>query len=134
MRRFRSEQGLRPGQKVPAMVHRIGAGGHEPAIRLLARLDQPGDGFAATATLLTEGLRVELELSGTIDVAAERRRLDKALAAAAAERDQATVKLGNEAFLANAPEPIVAKIRARLAAAEADLERLSGQLDAMPTA
>jgi len=31
-----------------------------------------------------------------------------------------------------APEPVVAKVRGRLAAAQADIERISAQLDALP--
>ena len=46
--------------------------------------------------------------------------------------DQATAKLGNEAFLAKAPEAVKEKIQKRLAAAEADIERISGQLAALP--
>ena len=45
-----------------------------------------------------------------IDVAAERARLTKDRAAAEKEIAQATAKLGNEAFLAKAPEQVVAKI------------------------
>ena len=47
---------------------------------------------------------VALDLSGTIDVAAERKRLAKDLAAAEKEKAQANGKLGNEAFLAKAPD------------------------------
>jgi valyl-tRNA synthetase len=77
---------------------------------------------------------VELDLSGTIDVAAERARLTKDQAAAAKEIAAANAKLGNEAFLAKAPEPVVDKIRTRLATAEADLARIQTQLEKLPQA
>jgi len=77
---------------------------------------------------------VELDLSGTIDVAAERARLTKDQISAAKEIAQATAKLDNQAFLAKAPEPVVAKIRDRLAAAEADLSRIQARLAALPEA
>jgi valyl-tRNA synthetase len=65
-------------------------------------------------------------------VAAERRRLDKDLAAARKEADQSSRKLANESFLAKAPEDVVAKTRERLASAHADIERISGRLAALP--
>jgi valyl-tRNA synthetase len=79
------------------------------------------------------GATVELDLSGAIDVAAERARLGRDLAAARRELETATTKLGNSAFVERAPEPVVAKVRGRLAAAEADIARLSDLLDALPT-
>jgi valyl-tRNA synthetase len=134
VRRFRADQGLQPGQKVPARLAlgTTGLGAHEAAIRQILRLQPEGDSFAATATLPVAGVTVALDLSGTIDVAAERKRLAKDLAAAEKEKAQANAKLGNEAFLGKAPEPVVAKIRARLAAAEADIERITAQLAALP--
>ncbi len=75
---------------------------------------------------------MSLDLSGTIDVAAERKRLQKDLAAAEKEKAQTTGKLGNEAFLAKAPDEVVAKIRVRLEAAEADIARITAQLAALP--
>jgi valyl-tRNA synthetase len=135
VRRFRSDQGLKPGQRVPARLAGIDGtplAEHEAAIRLLTRLTDPADAFAATASLPVQGLVVELDLSGAIDVAAERKRLAKDLAAAQKEKAQAEAKLGNEAFTAKAPEAVVGKIRGRLATAEADLERLTAQLAALP--
>jgi valyl-tRNA synthetase len=58
--------------------------------------------------------------------------LAKDLAAAQKEKAQAEAKLGNEAFTAKAPEAVVGKIRGRLATAEADIERLTAQLAALP--
>ncbi|MFD5791125.1 valine--tRNA ligase [Streptomyces sp. NPDC127037] len=136
VRRFRSDQGLQPGQKVPARLELTGTAlaPHEAAIRQVLRLQPEGDGFAATASLPVAGATVSLDLSGTIDVAAERKRLAKDLAAAEKEKAQAEGKLGNEAFLAKAPDNVVDKIKGRLAKAEADIERISGQLAALPQA
>lgn len=136
VRRFRSDQGLQPGQKVPAELTVTGTvlAPHEAAIRQLLRLQPAGDGFHATATLPVAGATVALDLSGTIDVEAERKRLTKDLGAAEKEKAQATGKLGNEAFLAKAPDNVVDKIRGRLAKAEADIERISAQLANLPGA
>ncbi|MQA23983.1 MAG: valine--tRNA ligase [Micromonosporaceae bacterium] len=138
VRRFRSDQGVKPNQRVAARIGGLdaaGLAGHEALIRSLARLDQPADDFAATATLAVSGaVNVELDTRGTIDVAAERARLSKDLAAAEKEAAQCRGKLGNESFLAKAPEPVVTKVRDRLAAAEAEIARLAAQLDALPRA
>lgn len=134
VRRFRNDQGLQPGQKVPAELILTGTelAPHEAAIRQLLRLQPAGDGFQATASLPVAGATVALDLSGTIDVAAERKRLTKDLEAAQKEKAQATGKLGNEAFLAKAPDNVVDKIRGRLSKAEADIERIGAQLAALP--
>ncbi|MFE9010517.1 valine--tRNA ligase [Streptomyces cyaneofuscatus] len=134
VRRFRNDQGLQPGQKVPAELTLTGTAlaPHEAAIRQLLRLQPADDGFHATASLPVAGATVALDLSGTIDVPAERKRLTKDLEAAQKEKAQATGKLGNEAFLAKAPDNVVDKIRGRLTKAEADIERISAQLAALP--
>jgi valyl-tRNA synthetase len=136
VRRFRSDQGLRPGQRVSAALTGLGNVGidvHEPLIRSLARLDAPGADFAATATLaVTGGITVDLDTRGTIDVAAERARLAKDRAAAEKEAAQCRAKLDNDAFVGKAPEQVVAKIKDRLATAEADLARIAAALKALP--
>ncbi|MFJ8232262.1 valine--tRNA ligase [Streptomyces sp. NPDC094448] len=136
VRRFRSDQGLQPGQKVPARLDLTGTSlaPHEAAIRQLLRLQPEGESFSATATLPVAGATVALDLSGTIDVAAERKRLAKDLAAAEKEKAQAEAKLGNEAFLAKAPDQVVDKIRGRLSSAEADIARITNQLAGLPAA
>ncbi|MFG2297105.1 valine--tRNA ligase [Streptomyces sp. NPDC048603] len=136
VRRFRADQGLQPGQKVPARLDLAGTqlAAHEAAIRQLLRLQPEGEGFHATATLPVAGATVALDLSGTIDVEAERKRLTKDLGAAEKEKQQAEAKLGNEAFLAKAPDNVVDKIKGRLAKAEADIARIQAQLAALPAA
>jgi valyl-tRNA synthetase len=132
VRRFRSEQGVRPSQRVPARLSG-GDGLDERAVRALLRLDEPSDGFGVTAALTTAaGVRVEFDLSGAIDVAAERARLAKDLAAAQKERDVNSGKLGNSAFTGKAPEAVVAKVRDRLAAADADIARITAAITALP--
>jgi valyl-tRNA synthetase len=136
IRRFRAEQGVKPSLRVPARLSgldRFGLVEHEATLRSLARLDEIGPDFAPSVTVALGEATVEFDLSGAIDVAAERKRLSKDLAAAVKERDQATAKLGNEQFIGKAPEPVVAKIRARLADAESDIARLEGQLAGLPT-
>ena len=135
VRRFRSDQGLKPGQKVPARlsgVDEADIAGHLASIRALARLDEPGEGFAASASLAIGGVQVELDTSGTIDVAAERKRLAKDLAVAEKELAQCDGKLNNPAFVDKAPAQVVDKIKDRREAAVADIARVSARLDALP--
>jgi len=137
VRRFRSDQGLKPGQRVAAALDGLAPAGltaHESLIRSLARLDVPGAGFAATATLaLSGGVGVQLDTRGSIDVAAERARLTKDLATTEREVAQCRAKLDNPAFVDKAPEQVVAKIRVRLVDAEADLTRITAALAALTT-
>jgi valyl-tRNA synthetase len=138
VRRFRSDQGLKPGQRVAARLSglaELGLAAHEGLIRSLARLDAAGADFAASATLaITGGVTVALDTRGSIDVAAERARLEKDRAAAQKELAGAHAKLGNAEFLAKAPDAVIGKIRARLAAAEADLSRIDAALAALEPA
>ncbi|HEX6445202.1 MAG TPA: valine--tRNA ligase [Streptosporangiales bacterium] len=135
IRRFRAEQRLRPGQRVPARLDLgdLPLAGSVDVLRSLARLDEPGDGFAATATLQMASATVELDLRGTIDVAKERARLARDLEAAHASKAQAERKLANASFVERAPADVVAKTRARVAEADSDIARLTARLDALPT-
>ena len=100
VRRFRSDQGLRPAQRVAGPADGLGDAGiaaHEPLIRSLARLDAPGDELHGhrDACRAPAASRVELDTRGAIDVAAERARLTKDRAAAEKEVAQAGAKLDN---------------------------------------
>jgi len=136
VRRFRSDQGLRPGQRVGTRLSGLDQAGldrYEPLIRSLVRLDEPGADFVATATLsVTGGVTVDLDTRGTIDVAAERARLVKDREAAEKEAAQCRAKLDNPAFTDKAPDQVVAKIRERLTLAEAELTRIAAALTALP--
>ncbi|HEX6467468.1 MAG TPA: valine--tRNA ligase [Streptosporangiaceae bacterium] len=135
VRRFRADQGLKPGQRVPAALDFGGSplAGHEEAIRALLRLTAPAAGFTATASLPVDGVTVELDTAGVIDVGAERKRLEKDLTAARKDADQSARKLDNPDFMAKAPEAVVAKTRERLAQARSEIARIEGQLAALPS-
>ncbi|WP_375490781.1 valine--tRNA ligase [uncultured Jatrophihabitans sp.] len=128
-RRFRSDQRIKPAQRIPATVD---GPVNEDHVRSLLRLDEPADGFTSTASLdVAGGIALRFDLSGVIDVAAEQARLTKDRAAAEKERAANAAKLGNEAFVGKAPDAVVAKVRERLAAAEADLARIDAALDGL---
>ena len=135
IRRFRSDQGLKDRQRIPARVSGIPTEDTEidlGPVFALAWLTESDEGFSPTASvevrLSPATVTIELDTSGTVDVAAERRRLEKDLAAAEKELTQTTEKLGNEAFVAKAPEAVVDKIKARRQLASEEVERISGRL------
>ncbi|MBU3706984.1 MAG: valine--tRNA ligase [Mycobacterium sp.] len=138
VRRFRSDQGLADRQKVPARlvgVGEAGLGGLVKPVSALAWLTDAQADFSPTARVevrLSGGtVGVELDTSGTVDLEAERKRLEKDLAAAQKELAGTTAKLGNEAFLAKAPGDVVDKIRERNKLAGEEVDRISARLSAL---
>jgi len=135
VRRFRSDQGLRASQPVPAALAGLDAtplAGHEASIRSLLRLAVPGDAFTPTASVQAEGVTVQLDTAAAIDIGAERRRLEKDLSAARADATATERKLATPSFVERAPEAVVARSRERLAAAQAEIVRLEQRLAALP--
>ena len=83
--------------------------------------------------LLVRGEVAALPLKGVIDLVAERARLEKELAKADADIKRVDAKLGNEKFVANAPEEVVEEEKEKREQAEGRkakiidaLERLKG--------
>jgi valyl-tRNA synthetase len=68
----------------------------------------------------------------TLDANAERERLNKELAKLQKEKENSDRQLGNEAFLAKAPAPVVEGIRRRNAELTTLIERTRTALDALP--
>jgi len=134
VRRFRADQGLRPTQRVPAAFSGLEGSAlapHEASIRALLRLTEAAPDFRPNASVQAEAITVELDTSSAIDIAAERRRLARELAAAQADAQVSQRKLASESFLEKAPADVVAKSRERLAAAQAEIARLEERLAAM---
>ncbi|WP_083826458.1 valine--tRNA ligase [Hoyosella subflava] len=138
IRRFRSDQGLRPGQKVPARISGLAEADlseMEPYVASLAKLTPAGDEFSVSASIEVRvsrtTLTVELDTSGTVDIEAEKRRLAKDLSSAEKELSQTSAKLGNDAFLAKAPEHVVEKIKTRQRVAEEEVARIGSRLAAL---
>jgi valyl-tRNA synthetase len=74
--------------------------------------------------LLVRGEVAALPLKGVIDLAAEKTRLDKEIAKADADIKRVDAKLGNEKFVANAPEEIVEEEKEKREAALARRARI----------
>jgi len=79
-------------------------------IKRLARVSEISSAAGAppgSVQLVVRGEVAALPLKGVIDLAAERVRLAKEMAKAEADIKRADAKLGNEKFVANAPEEVV---------------------------
>jgi valyl-tRNA synthetase len=143
VRSVRSEMNIAPSTLIPVAL--IGASSEtqlralkwSDVIQRLARTSgliglmnsvPPG-----SVQLVVRGEMVALPLTGVIDFAAERARLEKELAKIGADIDKIDKKLGNADFIARAPEEVVDEQRDRREEAEdratklrAALERLKG--------
>ena len=127
VRRFRNDQGVKPSQKIPGrFVAAPEIAKYSSAMSFVLKLEA-GD-FTPSATLDIAGVKVEMDLTGSIDVVAERARLEKDLAAAQKDLKTAEVKLGNEGFMAKAPAEVVVEIKERLAKTTSDIERITAAL------
>jgi len=138
VRRFRADQGVRPSQKVTARLSAMSAAGLETMteqVFALARLQHADGTFAPTASieirLGAATVTVELDTSGTVDVAAERRRLEKDKAMNEKELAGTTARLANAAFVGKAPAEVVAKIQTRQDTARAEVQRIHARLQEM---
>ena len=134
VRRFRSDQGLKPTQFIPGSIANLssdGIGKFEAALRSVLKLSAPESSFASSASLAVGAVKIDLDLSGTVDVAAEKARLTKDLATASKDRETAISKLENSDFMAKAPEKVVSTIKERLATCDAEISRINERLSAL---
>jgi valyl-tRNA synthetase len=138
IRRFRADQGLKPSQRVVARL--LGAdtanlGAHDAAVRTLTRLDVPPESFTASASLevsLAGGIvTVELDMLDAVDLAVERKRLAKDLAAAEKDLAACSAKLSNPAFTDRASADVVAKTQARRDITVAEIARIIARLEVL---
>ena len=137
LRRFRSDQGVKPSQKVPGRLDFAAAdlAGQEELVRNLANTTAPGEDFDPSASIevrLSQAtVEVTLDTHGAVDVEAERKRLEKDLAKANKELEQTGKKLDNENFLSKAPEEVVNKIKDRQQVAREEVERITSRLEGL---
>ncbi|MCE2986612.1 MAG: hypothetical protein LW830_01955, partial [Phenylobacterium sp.] len=83
---------------------------------------------AGAIPFVVQGATLALPVAEFIDLAAEKARLAKEVAALSASAEQTRRKLDNPDFVARAPEEVVEENRERLAEAEAARERLQAAL------
>ncbi|WP_340264461.1 valine--tRNA ligase [Sphingobium mellinum] len=138
MRTARTELNVPPGAKLAVVVH-------DASEETRRRIDRQGSALARLGRVesLSFGDTVEggaaqvvvdeatfiLPLEGVIDIAAEKARLAKALAAAEKERDSLSGRLSNPSFVEKAKPEAVAKAREDHAEKAAEAERLKAALE-----
>ena len=133
IRRFRADQGIKTTAKIVAKftgLEKAGLADYEAALRFIVKCEMGEGNF--TAKVEVANVVIEFDLTGAIDLVAERARLSKDLITAQKDRDTAKIKLDNEGFMAKAPMEVVTEIRARLQETTADIERLTALLEKLP--
>jgi valyl-tRNA synthetase len=102
------------------------------AIRRLARASEvsplAGEVPRGSAQAVLGDITIVLPLAEVIDLSAERARLEKERSRALDEVGKVAAKLGNESFVSRAKPEVVQENRDRLAAFEAEAERLGAAL------
>jgi valyl-tRNA synthetase len=134
IRRFRSDQGIKTSARVAARIDGLKGAltSYESAIRFLVRLDDAKPDFKPSAKIEVGDFIVHFDLTGSVDVKAERARLSKDLEAIKKDQETARVKLENENFMAKAPMDVVKTIRDRMEFCESEIARISALLAALP--
>ncbi len=135
IRAARTELNVPPGARLPLHVRDADAQTTERLARQsavlarLARVDRTdGDATGGAAQVVVDEATFVLPLEGVIDLAAERTRLTKAIAAAEKERAGLSGRLGNPSFVERAKPEAVEKAKADHADKAAEAERLSAAL------
>ena len=133
VRRFRNDQGIKSTAKVVAKftgLSKVGLDKYEAAIRHVVKCEAGAGNFTAKTQI--GDVVIEFDLTGAVDLVAERARLTKDLQTAQKDRDTAKVKLENDGFMAKAPMEVVTEIRERLAQTSSDIERITALLEKLP--
>jgi len=140
VRRIRSDMNLKPGQRVPLAL--TGGGKDERrrsrelerALTTLARLDSidwvadESEAPQAAASMVSD-LKLLVPLAGLIDKDTELARLDKQTSKLEQEIERVDKKLGNESFVAKAPQDVVDKERSKRDEMAHNLTELKAQRD-----
>ena len=133
VRRFRNDQGIKSSLKIPGRIIAKGdIAEYSSAVAFVVRMEL-GD-ITPSAKCEAAGVTIEFDLTGSIDVVAERARLEKDLLTATKDKQTAEVKLNNQGFMAKAPADVVIEIRERLEKTTADIERITAALAGLPQA
>jgi valyl-tRNA synthetase len=143
IRSVRAEMNIPPATLTPLVLANASAETRERAprwndvVKRMARLSDVS--FADRAPegavqLLVRGEVAALPLKGVIDFSAEKARLDKELAKAEADIKRVDAKLGNEKFVANAPEEIVEEEKEKRDAAVARKTKIAEALERLKNA
>src|SRR4051794_13316636 len=124
LRGWRQEVGVPPGPRLPARLEADGYDELAAGIALLARLEWSPNGDEAVATVPIPGGTVAVLASDAVDLEADQKRRAKQRETLQAEIRRAEGKLGNQGFVAKAPEAVVQAERDKLEALRRELDEL----------
>jgi len=139
VRQIRGEMDIKPGKLVPVLLQHGSAQDHERMqrnalyLKTLAKLASltwlAADASAPdSATALVGEMKILIPMAGLIDVAAEKDRLEKAIAKTQADLSKSELKLSNPKFVDKAPEAVVNKEKLRVQTFQTSLSKLKEQL------
>ena len=134
IRSVKSEMGVPPSTQMPLILvapserAERSASAWRESIKRLARVERIESAETAppgALQLVVRGQVVALPLKGVVDLAAERVRLDKEIEKVRLEIAKVEAKLGNDDFLARAPEEVIAEHEERREAFQERLVKLT---------
>ena len=137
IRSVRTEMSVPAGSKIPLVLVGADAGlkertqRNEDTIKRLARLDDISFAKSApkqAALIVTGETTAALPLAGIIDMAAEKKRLEKAIESANSDLAKMDAKLSNPSFMERAKEEAIEEAKERKAELEAEIKRFSAAL------
>ena len=143
IRSVRAEMNIPPATLTPLVLSGVSAETKGRAqrwndvVKRMARLADisfADDAPQGAVQLLVRGEVAALPLKGVIDFSAEKARLDKEIIKADADIKRVDAKLGNEKFVANAPEEIVEEEKEKRETAMARKEKILEALERLKNA
>ncbi|GGX57168.1 valine--tRNA ligase [Litorimonas cladophorae] len=138
IRSVRADMNIPPSKKAPLLLcgdtldPRLET--YAPQLSPMARVEHVELAAAVPENALqtvVDGVQYAIPLAGLIDMDAERKRLAKEIEKAQSEIEKIDRKLGNEAFVAKAPEKVVTLQKERRAGYAAEVETLQAALDGL---
>ena len=140
IRKIKGEMNIAPGRPLPVLLQHAAESdlrslqANRYYLDFLARLEsvtvlQPGEEAPESATALVGAMKVLIPMAGLIDKEAELARLEKEIARINGDLERMRNKLANANFVDRAPQAVVQKERARLAAHETSKSKLEEQLE-----
>jgi valyl-tRNA synthetase len=140
VRQIRGEMNINPARRIPLLLRAAGDADRELSIRHRAWLERlaglesvtllsAGDEEPPAAIALAGSLTLLVPMAGLIDAPAEAERLGKLIAKAEKELGGVRARLASDSFVNNAPAPVVATERERLAELERGVAGLRAQLE-----
>ncbi len=140
VRNIRGEMNISPNKPIQVLLRNANETDkrrlteNQNFLQSLAKLESievlaDGEKGPASATALVGEMDLLIPMAGLIDKDAELARLKKAMEKANKEVSFVSGKLGNDKFVNNAPEAVIAKERQKLAEAESSLSKLQQQYD-----